>query len=137
MMEKITLKEAIELFPTILDEMVQVGHKQDKPIQESSVAEFQFCGDGNYRTTRLKKKIAWTDEDDLEAKRQGWQIIFYPNPKVAEIRAVVNPVILADTRNEKYNGRIFQKNMEALAYVHGRADGGDAHAQKALEFIAK
>lgn len=54
--ETCTLKEAIEKFPELLDELVTWGMKNNEPFLESTQITFQFCGDGRQRTKVLNKK---------------------------------------------------------------------------------
>ncbi len=50
----ITLREAIALFPRLLDEPVLLANTQ-LPHPDTEWAAFQFTGDGNYRTKRLAR----------------------------------------------------------------------------------
>jgi hypothetical protein len=44
---KCTLREAMEKFPNLFDELVTWGMKNNEPFLESTEITFQFCGDGN------------------------------------------------------------------------------------------
>ena len=56
-LEEMTIREAIEIFPKLLDEKVYWGLKQTNiPVRESEYVTFQFFGDGNYRTNKIFNK---------------------------------------------------------------------------------
>ena len=61
-METMTIREAIRLFPGLLDEVVTFGEKESVPMKDSSYLTFQFKGDGNYRTKRINRITA---EDEV------------------------------------------------------------------------
>jgi hypothetical protein len=55
--ETMTLREAIEHFPELLDEKVTWGQKSSSdPMIQCDEVTFQFCGDSNYRTQKVKNK---------------------------------------------------------------------------------
>ena len=62
-METMTVREAIRLFPGLLEEVVTFGEKESKPMQETRYITLQFKGDGNYRTRRLIR--IHTEEETL------------------------------------------------------------------------
>ena len=56
MAQTITLQEAIELFPQLLDEKIKTGFQSPAgPIQDVQRCDFQFDGDGDYRTSKLER----------------------------------------------------------------------------------
>lgn len=62
--ETITIREAIELFPKLLDEPVKFGFKSgNESMRDADSITFQFVGDGNYRTRTLNKMIKIHNKD--------------------------------------------------------------------------
>ncbi len=56
-METMTVREAIKLFPGLLDEVVTWGEKHPGgPFSEAEAITLQFKGDGNYRTRLIHRE---------------------------------------------------------------------------------
>lgn len=62
------LRDAINLFPQLLDEEVKTGYSKGNQITPEE-ADFQFVGDGNYRTSVMTKPS--NDEPDLYAAMEA------------------------------------------------------------------
>jgi hypothetical protein len=74
--EVMTIREAIELYPSLLDEKVTWGFLSGgKSMRFANLCNLQFIGDGGYRTKKLvnenkimKRTITWSAEDIATVK---------------------------------------------------------------------
>ncbi len=54
---KMTVREAIKLYPDLLDEPIENMHYSTETLIPPT-AEFQLTGNGGYRSKQLKRKLA-------------------------------------------------------------------------------
>jgi len=88
---KITLREAIEMYPGLLDELVTWGSLNGKSFHNAKSVTFQFCGDGNYRTNDIKRTDGLTKETIIRVLRAAeltghfkWPEMNRPEASVAD-----------------------------------------------------
>lgn len=85
----------------------------------------------------MAKDIRWCLEDTLAAYRQGWAPFHLGDGKYA-IQKLDDPAeAMGDLDLEPFEGRYFESDDEAVAFVRQRAGAGDDLCRRALQLAGE